>query len=339
MTKVHLIIYLLLSTSQFTAFCQVAIYPNLAGEDLIKEVVDDYKPLTVQSYGDARDLMYGEIYNVEDNVSCVYTGHTIFLPPGEDPTGFLYMNGSDDGINAEHTYPRSKGAAKGNGFSDMHHLFPARAEVNSARSNFPFGEIVDTQTSSWFYLDNEQSNVPTSNIDLYSEQITGKFEPQENHKGNVARAVFYFFSMYKDEALAADPDFFESQRQALCDWHQQDPVDELEWDRTYMIASHQLDLPNPFVIDSTLASRAYCGGLPTSTNEAIKNATLIYPNPILDKLYIKSKGVKEVKVLDIFGRVIRTEKFIDEIEIDLDSIQSGSYFILIDGKVFRAFKS
>jgi len=324
--------------SHTNAQTQTLIFEDFLEEELVDKLVEKYKPISVLNYANAKDLMYGTIYKENDSVSCVYTGHTVYLPPDVDPSTFLYMNGSSNGINAEHTYPRSKGASDGNAYSDMHHLFPTRSPVNSARNNFPFGEINDNQTNSWFYLNNEEDGIPSANIDLYSEVIEGKFEPREDHKGNVARAVFYFYSMYEKEALDADSDFFESMRQTLCKWHEQDPVDSLEWERTYLIANYQDDLPNPFILDSTLVRRAYCGELISNIEEDKKAKTIVYPNPIIDNVIVTSIGKSRLQVMDIKGDIIVELEFFDSTEIDLSFLASGNYFILLNGDVKKVVK-
>ena len=133
------------------------VFPTLSGNDLLENVLISYKPATVLDYGEARDFMYAELDKQGDSVRCVYSGHALYLPVGVDPSAHLYMNGAANGINTEHSYPRSKGAdeddGNGKGFSDLHHLFPTRAAVNSARGNFPFAEIPDDQATSWYYRD------------------------------------------------------------------------------------------------------------------------------------------------------------------------------------------
>lgn len=263
-------------------FKQISIFPNDTSFVLINKLVQEYKPATVLDYSNARLKMYQEIYNVHDSVSCVYTHHTLYLSPASsDPIGYLSKNGNANGINCEHTFPQSKGADNGNARSDMHHLFPARAAVNEARSNYPYGEISDPKTEDWFYKSFVQSTIPTQQIDEYSESINGLFEPREDHKGNVARAVFYFFTMYE---LQADRSFFESMRPTLCDWHLKDPTDSLEWTRTYLIAKYQDQKPNPFVLDCSLAKRSYCNHSPncsqiSATDAFDHNQISISPNP------------------------------------------------------------
>jgi hypothetical protein len=322
------------------------VFSDLTGDELLTEVVSEYKPSTVLDYGEARDLMYGFIDNVNDSVSCVYSGHTLYLPPGVDPSTHLYMNGSSNGINAEHTYPRSKGADEenGNAYSDMHHLFPVRAAVNIARSNFPFGEIDDNETTSWYYLDQTQSNIPSTNIDAYSERVSGMFEPRESHKGNVARAIFYFYTMYKADALEADPDFFELQRETLCDWHGKDPVDLQEWERTFAVADYQDGKRNPFILDCTLAYRSYCQDfvndcdIPMSAQGDAQAQIKVYPNPFVDRLHVTAQGEHTLQVVDMLGRVQLRQDFSEGVELDLSFLEPGMYLVWVGERGFRVLK-
>ncbi len=235
------------------------IFPGLYGQQLIDSLVAHYKPATVLSYDEARDTLFGVIYNHNDSVTAVYTGYTIYLDPAQDPSDAAYAQD----INTEHTWPQSKGAT-GMARSDMHHLCPSRTNVNSDRGNDPFAEIIDTETDRWYRLDEIRSTIPTQHIDEYSEKDfdASRFEPREDHKGNVARAMFYFYTMYKDQADAADPNFFPLQKNILRSWHHLDPADSLEIRRTNLIANYQDGKPNPFVLDSTLVDRAYFTSAP-----------------------------------------------------------------------------
>jgi len=308
------------------------VFPNLTGDELLDAIVSDYKPLSVLNYSQARDIMYGNIYKVEDSVACVYSGHKLFLPPDVDPSTFLYMNGSLLGINAEHSYPRSKGADVGNAFSDMHHLFPTRSAINASRSNFPYGEIEDDETDVWFYMADERTSIPTSNKNLYSERIDGVFEPKEAHKGNVARAMFYFYTMYEDQALDEDPDFFEIQRETLCIWHSADPVDSLEFGRTFDIASYQSNRPNPFVMDQTLAERTYCDGVVNVTN-LNRDKFTVYPNPAARFVEVEAVGEANLNVFNRNGELLFEIDFWDRTTVDLSVLQAGIYFFEVDGHV------
>lgn len=223
---------------------------GLEGQALIDYLQQNYTPNQTLGYNTARDTMYAIIDNDNGNVSGVYTGYTISLDPGQDPSTDAY----NKGINAEHTWPQSYGADTEPGKSDIHHLFPTKSNVNSARNNDPFGEIDDNLTDTWYYLDGSQSTIPTSNIDLYAENYgSTAFEPREQHKGNAARAVFYFLTIYQD---VADQNFFDQQKDDLYQWHYLDEVDAAELNRSSTIASYQGN-ENPFILDTSLVRRAF----------------------------------------------------------------------------------
>ena len=299
---------------------QSEILPELNGDELVEALVDEYQAqILFFNYGTSRDTMFRNVYAVNDSLSCVYSGHTLYMNPNADPTTTVYMNGSDDGINTEHTFPQSKGAGFGNARSDMHHLFPTRAKVNEERSNFPFGDIDDEDTDIWFYKNQALFSKPTSNIDAYSEWKWQTFEPREAHKGNVARAMMYFYTMYKNQADNADPVFFSSMVATLCEWHFLDPVDSLEYARTNLIAKWQV-YPNPFVLDCSLASRTYC----SLTSEACALAVGIQED-LLEQKQIKAyysqqsnafvvncdfSAAKELKIAiyDVAGNLILNEQ-------------------------------
>ena len=241
------------------------VFPGLDGPVLLNNVLALYKPNVVLDYANSRDTLYARVLAIDDDsLRCVYSGHTLYLDPTQDPTQYVYLNGISLGMNTEHAYPQAKGAAEGNPRSDMHHLFPARIPVNEARGNSPYSEIPDAQTQQWFYKAQVLSSVPAQNKDLYSESREGAFEPRESVKGDLARAMFYFYTMYRAQADAADPVFFAGQRATLCQWHLQDPADSAELIKTWRIAPYQENKPNPFILDCTLARRIYCPELPAN---------------------------------------------------------------------------
>ena len=245
--------YILLLTMAGQLFSQ-QLYPDLNGQELIDQLRADYKPAVVLSYDTARDTMFARIDNINGNVSCVYSGYTIYIDPANDPSADAY----NKDMNTEHTWPQSMGADIGNANSDLHHLFPCRMQVNSSRGNDPFAEIPDGITDTWWRLDYSLTSIPTSNIDLFSEKDNnGYFEPREDHKGNVARAIFYFYTMYREQS---DTNFFNAQKETLRQWNLLDAVDQPELDRSQLIATYQSDRENPFVLDTSLVRRAYFSG-------------------------------------------------------------------------------
>ena len=244
--KVLYITFLLFSL----IFSQELIAPQLHSMDLINYLKDNYKTSNVLGYSNARDILYAEIDNNNGSVYGIYTNYSVVLDPNEDPSVHLYENG----MNCEHLWPQSLGAGQDPAKSDMHHLRPCKENVNSSRGNKPFNDIIDSQTNTWFWLNYQSGSIPQNNIDEYSESGSNSFEPREDVKGDIARSMFYFHVMYSD---IADQPFFEGQKNILKDWHYQDIADESEFDRTMSISNYQDNLPNPFIIDSTLVRRCY----------------------------------------------------------------------------------
>ncbi|NNF22755.1 MAG: hypothetical protein HKN67_12495, partial [Saprospiraceae bacterium] len=252
-----LLLFILFTGSLKAQYNYIPVFPQLNGEDLLKALVEEYKTQNVLTLSQSRDTLYSKIFLYKDSVSCIYTGLSRYLDSNEDPSQYLFGNGTGSDINLEHGYPRSKGAEFAPAASDMHALFPSRVDVNSTRGSKPFGEIPDQETEIWFALDQSMNDIPLNGIDNYSESTSTHFEPREQVKGDIARAMFYFYTIYRDEANMADMTFFESMMPVLCQWHTEDPVDSLEWERTFKIATYQDDIPNPFVLDCNLY-RLYC---------------------------------------------------------------------------------
>ena len=145
-------------------------------------------------------------------------------------------------INIEHTWPRSlfKSSKGSHSFrikeADLHHLYPTNSRANSTRGNLKFSEFSKTESG----LHNCQSSKRARIVE------TGEygFEPPVEHKGNVARALFYFAVRY-DMRIAAHEEFF------LRQWNVIDPVDEEEMARNDGVEKLQGNR-NPFIDDSAL---------------------------------------------------------------------------------------
>jgi uncharacterized protein len=228
------------------------ILPGITEDNLLEELDRLYSPRISLGYGSARDLLYTEIDNQGGIVTDIYSGYSV---PIKKNSAKPREEAAQHRINAEHVWPQSRGAT-GPAKSDLHNLFASRAEVNSDRANFPFADIPDSQTTSW-YLDDDELFVKPSpqDIDKYSEFKRGAFEPREAKKGDIARVMFYFRTVYPE---LADANFFEAQQDTLCTWQADDPVDASEMARSRAIARTLQGNENPFVLDPTLSKRAYC---------------------------------------------------------------------------------
>ena len=310
------IITLVLLASLSVLLAEV-IAPSLYEEALWDYLVDNYKTSATMGYDVARDVLYGEIDSQPDNqLSCIYTNFTITLDPDLDPS----TNAFSQGINCEHTWPQSYGADQEPQRSDMHHLYPCKDNVNSSRSNSPFGEIPDYETDVWYRYAEILNTIPTSNIDEYSEKdnyADDQWEPREASKGNIARSMFYFYTMYFDDIQHT---FMNNQMSDLYEWHLQDPADEDEIARTWAIAGYQENMPNPFVIDETLIERIwyYQGGEP--------QITLMAPNG--GELWLLGNQYEIIWASLEYYDTVTIEIVLagQELVVSEDEINDGSYF-------------
>lgn len=213
--------------------------PNQSGASLRAWIKSTYYDgeFTNLGYSQARRRMYNYIDNQDDTVFCVYGQYP-------DPVPFGGTTTFPDPINAEHTVPQSFFNGAEPMRADIHHLFPTHMNINSARGNLPFGEVPDNQTDRWMRLATQQSSIPGSDIDSYSEVWDNtRFEPREDHKGDCARAIFYFYTMYPTQGgnISGVGDV-----QQLYQWHILDPPSASEIQRNDGIEQYQGNR-NPYI--------------------------------------------------------------------------------------------
>lgn len=314
------------------------LFPSASGTALLDSLYTFYKPGTVLDYANARDTLYAKVLAIDDDtLRCIYSGHALYLDPTQDPTQYVYLNGSTLGMNTEHAYPQSKGAADGNARSDMHHLFPARIPVNEARGDVPYLDIPDAQTQKWFLGAQTFLTMPTQNKDLYAEFRTGSFEPREAVKGDLARAVFYFYTMYRSQADLADPNYFELQRATLCQWDVLDPADATELTKTWRIAPYQEGKPNPFIVDCTLAHRTWCPEVASNCVLGLQELTeaslgvRISPNPVNSRpkleMNLPFSGSIKGRIINLLGQELAT--------FQADNAPEGAFDLPLDFTAIR----
>ncbi|MFM2266716.1 MAG: hypothetical protein RL757_156 [Bacteroidota bacterium] len=235
---------------------QTILQPCKEGAALITAIRTTYTPNQVLGYDTGRDSMYGRLDVVNGTLECIYTGYQIAMPASVVLTPRPTCNAG--GINAEHTFPQSMGAATGPPESDLHHLHPCKSNVNSARGNLPYGNIPTNSITHWYIGTSNLTTAPTSGIPTYSKLGNGEFEPRDIKKGNIARGMFYFMTIYEAQVLAAagGAAFWDGMKNDLLAWHYADPVDASERARSQRIKTWQGN-ENPFILDSTLARRAF----------------------------------------------------------------------------------
>ncbi|AII50726.1 endonuclease [Hymenobacter sp. APR13] len=209
---------------------------------------------TELSYNTARGKMYNYVDNFQGRVTCVYSGYqeTVRIDSASTNPGVV------SGINCEHSIPQSWFNEVVRMRSDIHHLFPTFIQWNSDRGSDPFAEIPDNQTTKWMRGATSQTSIPTSNIEEYSEDTNSQFEPREDHKGNLARAAFYFYTMHQGQNFDSGKDVITAlaDLNTLYQWHLADPVDARERERNRRTAKSQGNF-NPYISFPDLVARAW----------------------------------------------------------------------------------
>jgi deoxyribonuclease I len=183
-------------------------------------------------YDNARKFLFGEIYILRDGqgtyVHDVYCGKDFHFRDVSDASD---MHAD---VNIEHTWAQSKFSPKypkGTQKSDMHHLFLTDSRANSQRGNLDFADLTGVKNEL------NVQNCPESALGRSENGMT--FMPPAAHRGNLARALFYFSSHY-------DMDIKASVEKTLRKWHAADPVDASEKARHEIIARIQKSR-NPFI--------------------------------------------------------------------------------------------
>ncbi len=158
-------------------------------------------------------------------------------------------NSENDCYNREHIVPQSSYNEAPPMKNDVHHVIPTDGYVNNRRSSYPFGTVA---SASW--TSTNGSKVGNSNVSGYSGTV---FEPIDEFKGDIARALLYFATRYENTVDGytsfdmfngtEDQVYYTWAIDMLLDWHYNiDPVDQSEIDRNNAAYNYQGNA-NPFV--------------------------------------------------------------------------------------------
>lgn len=192
---------------------------GLTGESLKLKLNEINKPKS-KSYDWSR---YEAADEAIDDSSCVlslYTRHNI--KKGNHASSYSW-----DKWNREHIFVQSQyGAAS----TDNHNIFACEGKINGIRSDFPFGEV--THNSSY------RITIFNHVTDCYFDK--SHFEPCDEAKGEVARALLYGAVTYKyniNDMLSLS---------TALKWNENHPVTEREIKRNETVYRLQGNR-NPFV--------------------------------------------------------------------------------------------
>lgn len=209
----------------------------------LREAISDSQRIDI-SYKEARRHLFGDLhlerdekgqYYVRDKYCKIKFTSVHKVGPKRIPDAKY--------INCEHTWPQSRfnpSYSKSLQKNDLHHLYPVKSNANSVRSNNVFGEVIGKVVS------NDCQDSRKGIIDYDNDQRKA-FEPPEDHRGDVARALFYFSVRY-DSPISESEEFY------LRRWNKEDPISEVERVRNQRIYEIQKNR-NPFIDDETLVDQ------------------------------------------------------------------------------------
>ncbi len=132
---------------------------------------------------------------------------------------------------------------------DLYNLVPALPWIEEIKGHYAPGTVTDASFDNGYWK---------SGTGMFGGAVRHLWQPPKGYEGDVARVVFYLFSVYPegvaafghDGALYGSDDYYPGLSDAavrqLLVWHRGDPPDDLEKRRNAIYCSHQGNV-NPFV--------------------------------------------------------------------------------------------
>lgn len=208
---------------------------NKAYDVTKQELKLKYKDHKVVSYSATRLMMYNQVDCENNKLYLIYGGE-----PYNWRCGQTKMPPLND-INAEHTVPQSFFHKAQPMVTDLHHLISAPHVLNEVRSNYKFNEFSYDRCAKFCKGLTCQTSRP-SNPDDYSCLSTDKvWMPRKADRGQVARMVLYFFTMYDDYPITLVGDL-----KTFLKWNNQYPPSSREITRNNILNKTQGNR-NPFI--------------------------------------------------------------------------------------------
>ena len=241
-----------------------------------------------------------DMYSDKPNGTPPYVYHL-----GQDQCGSGGYGGEGDCYNREHSFPQSWFNDQTTPRTDLHHIFPTDGFVNGQRSNYAYGEV---GSATW--TSRNGSKLGTCKTPGFSGKA---FEPIDEYKGDLARAIMYMSVRYytEDSGWGSSDMTTKSEIkpwaiQLLLRWNEQDPVSQKEIDRNNVIYRDYQHNRNPFIDHPEYARMIWD---PTwHTVEEGYEAVCLFPNPIErgQTLYLSGNAHQfdAVAICDLCGRTM-----------------------------------
>lgn len=233
---------------------------------------------------------------------------------------------SFSGLNREHSFPKSwwGGLTSVGAYVDLNHLYPSEMKANTAKSNYPLGEV-----------DRDKALKFDNGVCYVGNPVRGQgggagfvFEPNEEYKGDFARTYFYMATCYQDltwkYTYMVDQNLYPTLTPwavtMLLKWHREDPVSQKETDRNEEVYKIQGNR-NPFIDMPELAE--YLWGTKAGENftpggvvvEPVGDPELVAPTTgmelqfgqvaegksLVSKVFVKTKNVQKSVSVSIYS--------------------------------------
>lgn len=207
-------------------------------------------------------------------------------PNGTDPYTFTYGppdqcgNYSIEGdcYNREHIVPQSLFSENPPMVSDIHFIRATDGKVNGIRSNYPFGKVNNSPSTTT----QNGSKLGNSVSPGYSGTV---FEPIDAFKGDVARMIFYFVTRYETQLSgfssgdmlggSAYPGLQTWELNQLLAWHAMDPVSSTEIARnnaSYIFQGNRNPyIDNPSYVNAVWGTPVIDTQAPTAPTNLVAN--------------------------------------------------------------------
>ena len=233
--------------------------------------------------------------------------------------------------NREHVYPKSRATPSlqtdhPSAGTDVHNLKPCDSQMNSSRNNRLF--VNSTGNS---HIDGD-----------------GYWYPGDEWKGDVARIVMYMYLRYPNQCPAINIGTgstsysnFNDMYDLFLEWNIEDPVSQHEERRNNYIYSIQGNR-NPFIDNPFLATMIWNGDPAEDKWQVLNTENLrfnqikIFPTIATDYIILSNvSSTESIYVYNSNGQKINIE--IVDHKINIQSIETGIYFIQIRNKILKKF--
>ena len=255
------------------------------------------------------------------------------VPNGTPPYQFNFgsdqcgnYSGEGDCYNREHLWAQSWTNNDGTEKTDLGHVYPTDGYVNNRRSNYAFGEV---GSATW--TSQNGGKLGTCRTPGFNGTV---FEPIDEYKGDIARALMYVSVRYYQEDGSWDNSDMTTKSvikdwamTMLLRWHEEDPVSEKEINRNNAVYSIQSNR-NPFVDYPEFANKIWDPHWSVEENDYV--LVNVWPNPATSTVNIKGENLEAVYMYNAMGQLVLSLNVIDSDEqssIDVSGFTSGIYFM------------